>query len=411
MATNRKKKNKSGTKALSIILTMIVGIIVIAITVSARNNSEKKVIAAPTPSPITVTTPEPVEIVTVTPTPEPTPEPEPEYFTLSFIGDNTLWANVNFIYSEYGLPKVVGDNYAYPYQNTVQYFNDDEFTLANLECTLSDQNLQSSGETFSFRCPSAYVNILVEGGVDFVTMANNHTMDYYETGRDDTISALDSVGIKHGNENEYSIVETPNGIKLGIYTGYNTYHPEDNWDSITSALSDMKSQGADITIVMFHWGQELYYSPNENQVNLAHKCIDAGYDIVYGSHPHCLQPIEIYNDKLIMYSLGNWVFGGNTEPSDPDTAIIQATIKRDIDGTISYYDYSVIPCSLTTNIDAANAKANNTNYNLYASYNNYCPTIYPGDNEGYGRTMAKLDGSFVPDKEGADYSNYYASFS
>lgn len=393
-------------KVLSILITLLIGLIIVFCLTKARTAAIEKAEATPepTPTPVATEAPEP------TATPEPTPEPEPEYYSLSFVGDNTLWSNVNFVYSPYGLPQTVGENYAYPYSNTVQYFKEDEFTFANLECTLSDRDMYSSGETFSFKCPEAYVNILVEGGVDFVTMANNHTMDYFEQGRDDTNAALDSVGIGHVNENEHAIAETPNGLKIGVYTCYNTYHPEDKWDSCQAAINEMKANGADIIICMFHWGQELYYSPNDNQTELAHKCIDAGADIVYGSHPHCLQPIEVYNGKLIMYSMGNWVFGGSTEPSDPDTAIVQAIIKKGIDGTISYDSFKVIPCAVTSNIDGANAKANNTNYNDYAAYNNYCPTPYEEGSDGYGRVMSKLDGSFVPDKEGADYSNYYATW-
>jgi Putative enzyme of poly-gamma-glutamate biosynthesis (capsule formation) len=241
-------------------------------------------------------TTEPVSDVESTPEPTPTPEPEPEEFILSFIGDNSLWANENFVANDYGLPRTVGDDYAYPYKNTVQYFKESEYTLANLECTLSDQTMYSD-QQFSFLTPTKYVNILTEGDVDFVTMANNHTMDFYEKGLADTKATLEAAGIPYGTENDSQIVTTPNGIKLGIYTGYNTYHPEEKLDTIKSKISEMRQQGADLIICMFHWGQELYYTPNENQIKVAHECIDAGADIIYGSHPHCLQPVEEYNGK------------------------------------------------------------------------------------------------------------------
>ena len=305
----------------------------------------------------------------------------------------------------------MGEDYAYPFSNTVSYFTEDEYTIANLECTLSDKSL-SSAEQFYFKAPSAYVNILTEGGVDFVSTANNHSMDFYEQGLADTCEALDSAGIPYINENEHKIVETPSGLKLGIYTCFNNFHPEEKFDSLKSAVEEMRASGAELIIVMFHWGQELYYTPNDNQVTLAHRCIDElGVDIVYGSHTHCLQPVEEYNGKLIMYSMGNWVFGGNTAPSDPDTAIVRATIKRDIDGTVSYEGFECIPCCVSNLIDEANAKANNTNYNFYANYNKYCPTPYSEDNEGYARTMSKLQGLFEAASEGADYSSWYASWS
>ena len=153
---------------------------------------------------------------------------------------------------------------------------------------------------------------------------------------------------------------------------------------------------------MFHWGSELYYTPNDNQINLAHAVIDAGCDLVYGSHPHCLQPIEKYNDGLILYSLGNWVFGGSTRPSDPDTAIVQVTVKRDIDGTVTTDGFSSVPCCVSSNLDGAAAMADN--------YNNYCPTPYPEGSDAYNRVLAKLSGTYEAASQGADYSNFYASW-
>lgn len=413
MARKRRKKKNSGQILAGLLFLFIMAAILFGVfclrDYGARNRA---LVAAPTPAPpveVTAVPVTPAPAATPVPTPEPTPEPQPEYFTLSFIGDNTLWANSQFVNNPVGLPLTVGDDTSYPYKNTVSYFNSDEFTLANLECSFSDQKMYS-GEQFSFLAPTKYAQILVDGCVDFVTMANNHTMDFYEAGRDDTIAALDAVGIPHGIENQHQIVTTPSGLKLGIYTGYNTYHPEDNWNSLEEAIQEMRSSGADLIIVMFHWGQELYYTPNANQTDLAHKCIDAGADIVYGSHPHCLQPVEVYNDKLILYSAGNWVFGGNTQPSDPDTAIFQAIIKRDLDGAVSYDSFKVIPCCISTNIDGGNAKANNTSYDAYANYNDYCPTPYEEGSEGYSRTMSKLNGTFEAKSQGADYTDYYASW-
>ena len=415
MAAKRKKRKinygKLAVQWIFVIILMALTVVILSKRSDAFNANEdiersSAEITAESVSPEAV---EPAPIPEPTPSPSPTPEPEPEMLVLSFIGDNSLWANSNFVNSEYGLPKTVGDDYAYPYKNTVQYFEESEFTLANLECTLSDETMYSD-QQFSFLAPSRYANILVEGHVDFVTMANNHTMDFYEKGLANTKAALDAVNIPYGNDGDTQIVTTPSGLKLGILTAYNSYHPEDKLDTITSNIKQLRSDGADIVICMFHWGQELYYSPNENQTKLAHACIDAGADIVYGSHPHCLQPIEEYNGRIIMYSVGNWVFGGNTQPSDPDTAIVQVTIKRDIDGTISYDGFNVIPCCISSNIDGGNAKANNTSYDAYANYNDYCPTPYEEDSEGYLRALSKLMGTFEAKSEGADYSDYYASW-
>lgn len=336
-------------------------------------------------------------------TPEPTPEPQPEYFTISCIGDCTLWSSAQFENSQVGLPLTVGDNYAYPFSNTVQYFKDDEYTLANLECTLSDTKLQHSlSAMFYFLTPTSYINILKEGGVDFVTHANNHVMDFNEAGFQNSVAALQENSMPFGIEGQAQIVETPHGLKLGIYTAGNDMRPDLKTDEAVAAVKSLCEQGADYVICMFHWGSELFYTPDNNQVNLAHAVIDAGCDLVYGSHSHCLQPIEKYNDGLILYSLGNWVFGGHTAPSDPDTAIVQVKLKRDLDGSVTTDGFSIVPCCVSSNLDGAAAKADN--------YNNYCPTPYPEDSEAYNRVLSKLNGTYEAASQGADYSGFYASW-
>ena len=136
-------------------------------------------------------------------TPEPTPEPQPEYFTISCIGDCTLWSSAQFEKNQVGLPLTVGTNYAYPFSNTVQYFKDDEYTLANLECTLSDTQLTHSTQAmFYFLTPTSYINILKEGGVDFVTHANNHVMDFLDAGFQSSVAALQASAMPFGIEGQ-----------------------------------------------------------------------------------------------------------------------------------------------------------------------------------------------------------------
>ena len=124
--------------------------------------------AEPTPSPSPTASPTP----TPEPTPTPTPEPQPEYFTLSFIGDCTLTSHQMLSQeSPYHYASRMSGDYSYPFSNTVEYFEKDDFTLANLECTFSDQQMYSA-QTFYFRAPSEWAQILTHGGVDFVTTAN-----------------------------------------------------------------------------------------------------------------------------------------------------------------------------------------------------------------------------------------------
>lgn len=334
---------------------------------------------------------------TPTPTPTPTPEPTPEYFTLSFIGDCTLAPHQNT--QDYF--NKVGDDYAYPFANTVQYFADDEYTFANLECTFSDRNLSAVGyPTFYFRAPTSYVNILLEGGVDFVTTANNHLNDFGDKGVEDTYATLDNAGLPYGKVGQAQVVTTKNGIKIGIYCGFNIndglFVP--TTEECLNAISQMKADGAEYIVMAFHWGKELYYKPSQKMIDLAEACIDAGADLIYGTHPHVLGPVVEYNGGIIMYSVGNWSFGGNTQPTDQDTAIIQVTIKRDLDGSITTEGYDAIPCCVSSNMSGG------------VGYNDYKPTPYPEDNEGCKRVLSKLDMNSGWENANKDYSAWYSAW-
>ena len=353
------------------------------------------------PLPALTAAPAPVSEAAPAPTPEPTPEPPKEYI-VSVIGDCTLWSNANYERHPAGYAGVIGDDYAYPFSNTVKFFANDEFTIANCECTLTDNPNLTYDYTqvvFPFRAPTAYAEIFNEGGVDFVTTANNHMMDCYQAGADSTYAALEEHGVSYGKEGEAQIITTPNGLNIGVYCSGTDLAP--NKSKALSAIAQLRAEGADYIICAFHWGQELYYEPNAAQKDLAHACIDAGADLIYGSHTHCLQPIEKYGNGMILYSCGNWTFGGNTMPSDPDTAIFQLRLVRGEDGRLVPVGMDIIPCCVSSNIEGANTKAQN--------YNDYCPTPYETDSQEYMRVMTKLYGEYQPASQGADYSDYYAS--
>ena len=311
-----------------------------------------------------------------------------------------MWSSQNYQYHPAGYAGVMDGDYAYPFSNTLQFFKDDEFTISNCECTLTDNPNLTYDYTqvyFPFRAPTEYAEIFNEGGVDFVTTANNHMMDCYQAGADSTYAALEAHGVPFGKEGEAKIVETPHGLKLGIYCSGTDLAPNKN--KALAGIQQLLDDGAEYIICAFHWGQELYYSPNKAQIDLAHACIDAGADLIYGSHTHCLQPIEEYNGGLILYSCGNWTFGGSTMPKDPDTAIFQVTLERQADGSLERKgSVNVIPCCVSSNL--AGAAKNEQNYN------NYCPTPYETDSEPFNRVFAKLTGEFQPSSQGADYTDW-----
>ena len=356
--------------------------------------------AAPAPTPA-ASTPAPTPAPTPEPTPEPTPAP-PEDYVISLVGDCTLWSNQNYERHPAGYAGVMGENYAYPFSNTLKFFENDELTLANCECTLTDNPNLPYDYTqvyFPFRAPTVYAEVFNEGGVDFVTTANNHMMDCYQAGADSTYEALYEHGVPFGIEGQAQIVTTPHGLKIGIYCSGTDLAPNKN--KAVQAVQQLISDGAEYVICAFHWGQELYYEPNAAQKDLAHACIDAGANLIYGSHTHCLQPIELYNGSLILYSCGNWTFGGSTMPKDPDTAIFQLRLQRGGDGKLAPVGLDIIPCCVSSNIEGAAANAQN--------YNDYCPTPYETDSKEYMRVMSKLYGEYTPASQGADYGEWLAS--
>ena len=333
------------------------------------------------------------------------PTAEERDFVFSLVGDCTL-ASPQFIGPTEGrsIEHHIQDDYAYPFANTKEFFENDDWTLANLECVLSDVRL-SSIEQFSFRAPSAYAEILNEGGVDFVTTANNHLEDFGTAGAEFTYMALDEHGIPYGKDGECKLIPLDGDLTLGVYCATGTYNGgflEIDSDAAVAAVRQLRADGADYVICALHWGKELVYSPRDDQVDIAHRCIDAGADLIYGAHSHCLQPIEEYNGGLILYSVGNWVFGGSTAPSDQDTALFQIHVKRESDGSIHNDGCTAIPCC----VSGRPVKDGYTGDN----YNDYQPTLYEEGSEDYNRVLAKLDGSFVPDSEGRDYSDVYAQY-
>lgn len=304
-------------------------------------------------------------------------EPEHERFTISLVGDCTLEGN--------RFQSLCGDDMGYPFENVREYFENDDATIANLECNFSDA-LLSSGSLFHFKAPTENADMLVSGGIDFVTTANNHIMDYGQRGLDDTLSALDERGIAYGIDGQSVVFTTESGLKLGIYCGYGGFMISET--QIKEAIDKLKADGAEYIICALHWGVEGAYRPNAYQKNLAHAAIDAGADLVYGSHPHVLQPTEEYGGGLILYSLGNFSFGGNSFPRDYDSVIVQLTLCRNADGGVSLEACDYIPCSISGSDEN----------------NDFRPTPYKKGSKEFERTMSKLDGSFTGADLVVDYS-------
>lgn len=301
-------------------------------------------------------------------------EPEEEKYVISLAGDCTLGTTAPVYYADLGFIRTIGEDYGHPFRNVQCYFANDDLTLVNLEGPLVDTGSPKPNKQFNFRGPTDYVNILTEGSVEAVSLANNHTEDYGIDGYQSTLDTLNEAGIPYVERDSSVIITLGDNFKVGIY-GAMFYKLDE--DQIVSGITALKEQGADFIIFAVHWGTEYSYNPSTMQVSLAYAAIDAGADVVWGHHPHVLQPIEKYGDGIIFYSLGNFSFGGNTSPRDYDSAVIQLTLIRSGDGSVRMDQVDVHPVCISS----------------ITTSNNYQPTPYEPSSAEYDRIMEKLNWS------------------
>ena len=306
------------------------------------------------------------ESLTVTPEPEMTPVS----LTLSVVGDCTLGTDENFDYDT--SLNAYYENYGADYflANVKSIFSADDLTIANFEGTLTEST-EREDKQFAFKAPASYANILTAGSVEAVNTANNHSHDYGEESFNDTLTALDAANIIHFGYDETAVTEVK-GVKVGMVGIYELNDHLDREEQLKQNIAKVKQDGAQLIVVIFHWGNEKEEVPDDNQKTLGHLAIDEGADLVCGHHPHVLQGIEEYKGKNIVYSLGNFCFGGNAYPSDMDTMIFQQTFTIDQNGVQKDNVTNIIPCSISSDAD----------------YNNYQPT--PAEGEEADRIMKKI---------------------
>ena len=317
----------------------------------------------------------------------------PVSLTLSVVGDCTLGTDETFDYDT--SLNAYYENYGADYflQNVKDIFSTDDLTIANFEGTLTDSD-EREDKTFAFKAPASYASILTGGSVEAVNTANNHSHDYGEQSFNDTLAALDDAGIVHFGYDETAVMDVK-GIKVGLVGIYELYDHLEREQQLKDNIAKVKADGAQLIVVIFHWGNETETVPDSNQTTLGRIAIDEGADLVCGHHPHVLQGIETYKGRNIVYSLGNFCFGGNSSPSDMDTMIYQQTFTIDADGVKKDNVANIIPCSISS---AA-----------YDGYNNYQPT--PAEGDEATRILGKINerSSWISTAEGSTFTAKYNS--
>ena len=316
---------------------------------------------------------------------------DPVSLTLSVVGDCTLGTDETFDYDT--SLNAYYENYgsAYFLQNVKSIFSQDDLTIANFEGTLTESDARED-KTFAFKGPASFTSILTDGSVEAVNTANNHSHDYGDQSYEDTMTALDAAGIVHFGYDETAVMDVK-GIKVGMVGIYELKDHLEREQQLKDNIAKVKADGAQLIVVIFHWGNETETVPDSNQTTLGRLAIDEGADLVCGHHPHVLQGIETYKGKNIVYSLGNFCFGGNSSPSDMDTMIYQQTFTITSEGVQADNVANVIPCSISS---AA-----------YEGYNNYQPT--PAEGDEAARILAKINerSADIQTAEGTTFTAVY----
>ena len=302
-----------------------------------------------------------------TPAPEPTPDdlpavatptPEPEIrlesdgsviITISAVGDVTIGRNVQSSSTIFQRElERQGNDINFIFRNIKDIFAEDDLTIVNFEGVLADSyNIPSRKRenSFLFLAPPAYASALSDNSVEVATIENNHIDDFGDQGRADTQQALADAGVQWADEFHSTIYEVQ-GVRIAVLA-YKTF---DYYSTLFTKVPEeivQARQEADLVICCFHWGAEKDYAPNANQQKLGRLAIDSGADLVVGHHSHRINPIEQYNGRYIVYSVGNFSFAGNSKPDDMSTFIFQ-TRFRIKDGEIIANPFRIIPCRISS---------------------------------------------------------------
>ena len=258
-------------------------------------------------------------------------------------------------------------------QNVRDIFATDDFTLVNCEGVLTNETTHMDKE-YVIKGRPEYAAILGNSSVEGASLGNNHTSDYGPQSLIDTKNALAGENIAYAINDEYGIYTTDSGIKIGFVSVSMLGDFQTRSNYMQTGLETLRPQ-VDLLIACVHMGIERENYANEDQQAFTHNCIDWGADLVVGNHPHVLQGMEIYNGKLIAYSLGNFCYGGAHNPSDFDTLVLQQTFCFSPDHTLlDSWDARIIPCRLSS----------------VPSPNDFCPTPYTAA-EDIARVIAKMN--------------------
>ena len=347
-------------KSRYILFFLLLCLLALAPVCLATSDETDEPVSWPTDSVIMSVTPAPEKInepVETTKAPVET-QPGTMSITLTFTGDLTIGTNYkayrNMSASIFGKElKRQGNDPNFYLRNIRDILLSDDLTVVNFEGTLADSvaiPASKRDNEFLFLAPLSYADTLLSNGIEAATLENNHVMDFGENGYQSTMDALQQAGVICANSTRIGVCDV-NGIRVGLLA-YQTFNGgyDRIYATIEQDIQKARDMGCQIVTVSYHWGDEKDYAPNSRQQKLAKATIDYGADLVVGHHSHRINPIEEYNGKYIVYSLGNFSFAGHNKPSDMLTYLFQIRFKYRR-GEMFGTDFRIIPCRISSKQD------------------------------------------------------------
>ncbi|HXY62285.1 MAG TPA: CapA family protein, partial [Nitrospirota bacterium] len=260
-------------------------------------------------------------------------EPVQEEIVIAAVGDLMLGGRADPFLKKYGPD--------YPFTDVKPTLSLADIAIGNLESPISNRGKSVENKKFTLRADPIAALALKEAGFRVVSLANNHSMDFGPLALQDTLSTLDEHSILYtGAGMDLEDARTPAIVKIKgktlAFLSYSLTFPLEFYASARQpgtapgyadfVREDIKKvrTSADLVIVSFHWGAELLTSAKDYQIELGHQAIDWGADVVLGHHPHVLQELEIYKGRLIAYSLGNFVFGSESDRTNSSIILLLA---------------------------------------------------------------------------------------
>ncbi len=264
--------------------------------------------------------------------------------TLSFIGDVSIGDAYRYREAASGFHETVRQKgIDWPFSTVAETLRADDLTLANLEGTITPRKRHRDVRMPLYIHPD-HTQILLSGGVDAVNTANNHALDFYEEGYRDTLGALDEAGIVHfgsiGRGIDRQAVVSVKGVKIGLI-GL-SYPQESDLKRLEEKTRALRGEGCSLIVLSLHWGRETHMQPDAAQYRFAAGALALDVDVIWGHHPHVVQPVALYQGKPVLFSTGNFIFG-TMKRVDPSTGIFQLVYDLEEDGP-KLSALRVMPC-------------------------------------------------------------------